>query len=352
MPEEIIYNGALPDDRTVAQASGDWQHVEMFGSGSGHVWVEKPMAEWNSYPISNQDGSGMCGPFSATKSLGINEQKENGNFTFLNKAFIYNKRMNSGPGMFFYNLLDLACSIGAPSDPLRISENINDEQASKIVFETFQDVEAKKYRGKNYLYATVNIDTIAGIVDQGYTPILLLRCAFSEYTAEPTVNPTLTEADLTIGHFVPVVDAVLHNGKKMLVIEDSWGQQYGYTGRRLFSEEFLNKRVLYVAYIVDLKNETLPVKPVHTFTQVLPFGSTGSDLVALQKILQYEKFLPTHTSTGQELPLGTFLGMTASALKKWQVSHNILDFANETDMRKIRFGLKSIAQANALYSSN
>ncbi len=132
------------------------------------------------------------------------------------------------------------------------------------------------------------------------------------------------------------------------MIEDSWGQQFGYKGERILSEDFIKNRVFAVGYVIDLKNEDAG-KPTHTFNVDLVFGSVGSEVVAWQKVLQYENFLPTHTSAGTPLPLGQFLNMTAKATKDWQIAHGITAFATENDMRKIRVGPKTREMANSIY---
>lgn len=348
---EIVYNGVAEDPRSETEKGNDWKHSEAFGMGETKFqWRVKARESWKHYPIRNQDGSGMCGAFSTAKALGINEFNENNVFVNLNTAFIYNKRWNKGSaGMYMQDMFDIACNFGAPVDSKLISDGINDEQASKLTFTEAETKSALKYRGRYYFTLPNNIDTIASVVEAGYTPILLLACAFKEWTAEPWVDPTVKNADKTIAHFVPVVDVTLYNGKKCLIIEDSWGQQYGYEGVRILSEDFLTNRVYAIGYIIDLKNEDLD-KPLHTFTTQLGYGATGSEVTAWQKVLQYEKFLPTHTVKGDPLPLGSFLEMTAKATKGWQIAHGLNDFANEKDMKKIRFGKKSIDVANSLYS--
>lgn len=345
---ENTFTGVAEDPRSAEDKGKDWQHDELFGAGT-YVWPTKEKQDWKSYPIRNQDGSGECGAFSTCKALGVNNKNETGVFVNLNTAFIYNKRSNAGAGMWMQNMFDIACKYGAPSDPTLISDGINDEQAAHLTFTADQAVEALQYRSKNYAFVPVNIDTIASVVDAGFTPILLLRCAFKEWTAEPFVDPTVVEADWAVNHFVPVVDATMYNGKKCLIIEDSWGQQYGYKGVRIVQEDFINKRVFACGYLIDLKNDYVGM-PKHTFTQALTYGMTGPEVKAWQEVLQYEKFLPTKTQAGTPLPLGSFLSMTAQATRNWQVAHEIMDYAKEKDMTKIRVGPKTILEANKLYS--
>lgn len=346
--QEIIYNGALIDNRPLAAKQNDFSYDEFLGFGV-YEWKEKPRDTWRKYPIRNQNGSGMCGAFAGCKALGINNFYENGKFVNLNTAFVYNLRSNSTSGMWLYELLSIMKNHGAPLDESLSSDNLTDEQSKKITFTESQKKEALKFRAKSFHTFSPNIDKVAELVDSKITPILLVRCAYREWTDEPTYDPTVKEyVDYSVNHFVPVTEVTLIDGKKRVIIEDSWGQQYGNKGERKLTEEFFKKRVYSVGYVVDLINKDTE-KPSFVFKKTLSFGSKGNDVVQLQKLLQYEGFLATHTSNGNALNLGNFATMTADALKKWQVSHGIMDFANETNLRKIRFGLKSMTKANTLY---
>lgn len=315
-----------------------------------YEWKEKPESTWRHYPIRNQDGSGKCGPFAVAKALGINNFLETGEFVNLDTDYLYNLRTNSGPGTWMDEILRLGCTHGAPLDPLLLSDNNNDAQGALRKFTEEQKKEALKFRGKSRVYIQAgNFDAVAQAIDMGYTPIYLLNCAVHEWTSEPFVDPKVTPADHNIKHFVPAVEATIYNGNQITAIEDSWGSSYGKNGRRLISRHFFNNRVFAIGYIIDLRNEDID-KPKHTFKMVLTYGMSGPEVQAWQKVLQYEKYLPTHLANGTPLPMGYFGPMTASATKEWQVDHGITDFANEIDMKKIRFGKKSIAEANKIYS--
>lgn len=344
--------GALEDPRSLEAQSKNWDHAELFGAGA-YVWKEKPMADWKSYPIRNQNGSGKCGPFSLAKTLGVNNLKENGgDFVNLDTDFIYGYRYNQdSSGMWMDDLFRIACKYGSFPDPLLLSDNNNDQQ-SAVRFQAFNEVqatEALKYRGKNRVYITTGFDAVAQAIEMGYTPIFRLNCKDSEWTTEPFVDPTATPQDFNIRHFVPAVDATIYKNQECIIIEDSWGSSYGANGRRIISRHFFNNRITATGYIIDLRNEDMN-KPQHTFNMVLSYGSTHPEVLWVQKILQYEKYLPTHLADGTPLVLGRFGPLTAKAVKDWQMDHGIMDFATTIDVRKIRFGMKSITKANEIYS--
>lgn len=89
-----------------------------------------------------------------------------------------------------------------------------------------------------------------------------------------------------------------------------------------------------------------PQKPKYKFTTAMGWSYTPSDSVkALQSILKYEGCLAKDFAID-----GKFLEATARGLKTWQISHGITDFQLESDLKKIRAGLKTIMKLNELYS--
>ena len=156
---ENIFTGALPDPRPQLQQEKNWIHEELFGMG-GYEWKEIPETEWPTYLTRNQNGSGKCGPFSVAFSLGRNNEVENGNFVLLDTDYIYQFRLNKSPGMYFQDLLSIACTYGAPTDPQLISDNNTDADSAKRTFTYEQKKEALKYRGSSYVFINPKNDLV------------------------------------------------------------------------------------------------------------------------------------------------------------------------------------------------
>lgn len=343
------FTGAIDDPRSELEQEKNYTHGELFGSAAPFQWTEVPETQWPKYRARNQNGSGKCGPFAGTFGLARNNEIENGQYTELDTDFVYNLRANSGPGMWLDNLLNILCQYGAPGDPDRLSENNTDEQGSKRTFTDEQKQEALKFRGRSYAFIPPgNIDAVAQAISMGYTPVYLIRANIKEWTTVPFIDPSVTPEDWNINHFVPQYFPTLYEGAKSTLTQDSWGSSYGNNGMRIMKEDFFNKRVFAIGYTLDLKNEDID-KPKFLYNAPIEYGMTGDEVRAWQMVLQFEKFLPTHTSTGIPLPLGSFLSMTAEATRKWQIMHGIMDFADEKDIKKIRVGKKSTTLANNLY---
>lgn len=339
------YNGAQQDPRSEIEKTKDYQHSELFGAYSPVVWAEK--TTFNQGTIRNQDGSGSCGGFSAAVALGMNEKNDNGVYVNLSPAYIYKLRTNVGEGMYMPDLFNIMVKNGSPRDTLLSSDNLNEEQINSMVFTDEQKKEALLFKGMNYLTVSKDIHSIAEVISKGHTPIILLRCQVEEWTEYPKVLYPEKTTSFNVNHFVPAVDFTLINGKQHIVVQDSWGSQYGKNGLRFLSEEFIKVRVETVMYIIDLPTrKKSTVRPQYAFRNVMSFGMKNRDIQMLQRVLQYEGFFPSEIAV-----TGYFGSVTAKALVKWQVKQGILHFINEQDMRKVRAGALTIAKLNELYEN-
>lgn len=297
--------GVAKDPRNKFQKSLDYKHEELFGVAP-YVW--KPFNEANlpRYTIRNQNGSSQCVAFSLCKALGIN----NPPYKDLRPEFIYTKRANTGEGMWLQNAFDIAIKHGAPEDPTLKGDNITEAQANAYVPTQEETTQALKYRGKNYVFINRDdIDEIARVIDQGHTPIFLVRCDISEWTSEPFVNYSKTPP-FNINHAIPAIYAGIKNGVKTIVISDSWGSMYGKNGLRYLSEDFIKARIESVGYVVDLPDELAP--PPFKFNKNLYIGMRNIDVLQLQRRLVKEGYA-TFTPTGY---FGVLTGKAVMAYQK------------------------------------
>lgn len=358
---EKQFLGVAIDPRTPVQKAQDFSHEEVAAAAAPFVvWTEKAKYQWRRFPKRDQAYSSSCMAHSGVKMLGVENVVEEGKFVKLSALPVYRARANyPGLGMWQQNLFDLlskptACleeqmpSMAMSESVMNLPVTLTKEMRSK----------AEYYRSNGYLFLPPgDIDEIAKVIDRGKAVHLIMFFTGEEYWRDV---PVLIQTDMTdprddraLRHGITAVDYTLYQGKKALVIEDSAGGEstIDQSGQRIITEDFLKARCYGAGYLIFRKNaeEAVP-KPQYNFTRSLWFGLKGDpEVAALQKILQYEGFLP-YLLGSSPLPLGNFLQMTASALKKWQVKHGILDFSNEPDVRKVRFGPKSIRLANSLYA--
>jgi hypothetical protein len=125
----------------------------------------------------------------------------------------------------------------------------------------------------------------------------------------------------SLKHSVVAVDYTLYNGKKALIIDDSWGAGNStINGQRVITEDFHTQRNYYAGYALDFNFETgLEEKPKWTFTKDLSWGmKNDKDVEMLQRCLAYLKLFPN-----EGYFTGNFYGLTLDAVKKFQAQYGI-----------------------------
>lgn len=339
-----LYNGVIKDTRTTEEQNKDFQHTELFGYGIVN-WEEKPENTWKSFPIRNQNGSSMCGPFASKKALAGNNESEFG-YKNLDARFIYNLRKDKNrEGMEMVDLFNICVKYGASEDNEILSDNLTEAAANSFTYTDSLKKSALKYKAKNYFFTRKgNIDDIYTAIKSGYYPIILLRCNLTEWTSEPKVNKDFTKNDFNVNHYVVVVDATLYKGKKCVIIEDSWGSSYGKNGRRILSEDFVDQRVEACGYMVDWKEEKT-TKPKFNFTKKLTFGMNNSDVKELQNILKFEGLFPQVTES-----TSYYGSITAKAVKELWKKHSIATQQEIDSLQGKVVGPKTILWLNNHYA--
>jgi hypothetical protein len=215
--------------------------------------------------------------------------------------------------------MDIGHNSGATFEQLMPSQGLN-ESAMNISSDRTPLVEiaAKIGRGGNYFSLPIDIDTIASYVEtQGKGVVIGVRFGPNEWD-KPV--PQIMGSDTRWGHGICATNATLYNGKKAIVIEDSWGTNTGLGGRRIITEDwFTAGRIVFAGYYLFLKNDGLTVKPTYQFARDLKYGMVGDpDVVKLQEVLSYLKYFPSSVDF-----TGNFYGMTLKAVKDFQEANGI-----------------------------
>jgi peptidoglycan hydrolase-like protein with peptidoglycan-binding domain len=268
------YNGIAPDPRTIQEQNKDYQYKDLARGEVEVKWVEKDILK--NYPIQNQDGSLSCVAQATAKLLGIHEVVEGRDYMQLCPKFIYTRRENypSG-GMWLPNALSLACKYGSCPEPFMPCDFKGETFMNDKTELAGLEKRALEYRAKYYFQLNINIDEIAQVLEQGYGVLLGFRFDYNEWDDVPHIDPNSKNE---CGHGVAAVDYMLYDGKKALLIEDSWGVKTGKGGRRIITEEFLMDKCFYAGFITSLPN--------FQFTQFLRKGSRGIEVRKLQEVLQ------------------------------------------------------------------
>lgn len=332
-----VYNGAF-DDRTDKSKDYRWEEVATSGI------VDFPTRASVGYTPRNQDGSGSCVAQTTAKMLEVWDFKYDKTPTVYSATPIYRDRSNKPQtGMIGVEALDHPKKNGAYLELDIPSQNMNDTQM------TNSTVKANFQIGKptNYLVMPVNFYAVATEIDNSGAVMLWFKCSYEEWCKDvPSGNSSSEE----VRHSVTGVDKISFKGVQYVIIEDSWGTWTNTSeiplqaGQRAISKEFFDKHCYFAACYTSFsyKKET---KPKHVWTQTMKYGQRSEDIKQLQNVLKYEKFFPSNIES-----TGFFGGMTAKALVRWQVDHDMFDFQNETNMKKVQAGRKTLVELNKIYA--
>lgn len=302
----INYTGALLDERPEIEKAKDFQFQDMELAGAAMPqWKNKQPQEWKNYPSRNQITSSSCVAQAFSKAL----------FTLgydvVSAHPIYRSRKNfNEKGMWLYDGADILKKMGTVSESVSKSQNLGEYEMNREI-----DVAAKKVLASSPFkiggYAYVNgksIEDIAAAIEENKHCVLTFGASNSEWTDIPEIK-----GPAAWYHAVCGIDYTIYNGKKYIVIEDSWGENVGQFGdRRLISEEFLKERCTGAMVVLPYVEEK---KQAYKFTKVLRLGSSGVDVENLQKALKILGFFPQIQITNH------YGKVTELAVKKFQEAY-------------------------------
>lgn len=347
--KEHFISGAALDERTEEEKKSAYPFREIVAAANPVVWKEKLPSEWRKFPIFNQNGSGSCVAQTEGKELGIMRWLKDKNYVHFSATDIYQQRANRpAAGMAAFDARGIVAKNGATLEVLTPSQGLSDEQMDSTVVEPYKRQVGQVFAVPNYLeFVNGDMESIASFIQTtGKGVMVWFYFTYEEWTDHPTIlNPSLDIRGLsTIRHSVTAVDFALVNGKKCLIIEDSWGPQYGLSGQRVIDIDFFIARNYYAGYLMNFKFEqpSAPNKPKHTFNVDLVFETEGPEVIALQDCLKYEGLFPVN---GQST--GYFGAITRKAVQDFQVKYGI---ASQESAGYGRVGPLTRAKLNTLFS--
>lgn len=329
--DEQQYQGAVIDDRTQEKKDLDYRFEELVAETNVVKWIEKKSSEWRKYPIFDQDGSGSCVAQTVAKMLGIMYQEKNGKYVHFSATHVYQRRSNKPQGgMAGTNALEIG-KAGVTLEELVPSQNMSDSEMDAVVIPEYKHKVGEVFKAGNYITLPIqDIETIASVIQTTGKPVMVWYWfKHNEWTGTPEVKyPTLTTAAGS-RHSVTAVDFCLINGKKCLIIDDSWGTKYGEKGQRIITEDFHSKRNFFAAYFQEFRFDTSEkksddLKPVHTFTQSMryvpsaPVVYNNPEVMALQACLKYLGHYPSNANI-----TGYFGSVTRTAVMGFQKSKGL-----------------------------
>lgn len=277
------FTGCLPDTRTKKEKSKDY-HKQLTVSGA-LVWSEKDFDDVKHFPVRNQDGSGSCVAQTLALILGIENYFEEGKFIEFSASDIYTKRTNVGMGMIGVEALEIARKQGVTLEVLMPSQNMGETEINQVT-RCISDIEIGKiFKIKDHYQLPFDIDRIATMIasksrDGYYKPLMVwFEFPRKEWDSKPKV--TSSKNDI-VRHSVAAIDFGIMDGKNGIFIQDSWGlDKTTNGGLRFISEDYINERMIFCAYVNDQENGYTEPK----IKRVLKYGSRGDDVRLLQQML-------------------------------------------------------------------
>lgn len=380
MPEtETLHNqflGAVDDPRSEEAKQKDYHEAELVASATPVTWREKKQPSgyqfilnnltWRRLPRRNQDGSFTCVAQTLAKQLGLEEFLESGKFLTLSAKDGYERRINKswgdGSGMVGTDAGDIAVKHGITLEELVPSQDMTEAQINASFVRSQTDIElAKIFRAGGFVQPAFDIDAVASVIERtGKGVMVWFRFNYDEWDEVPH----LSGKEPKLHHSVLAIDYTLWQGKKALVIDESWQPSAGMGGQRIITEDFFKARNTFRMYLVSkanfAKEEGVTPKPSYRFTFPLEFIAWDAvtdapadavmherqkaDVIALQNILKFEGLFPISTDS-----TGYYGAMTAKAVDAFQRKHAI-DFTAELDkLMGKRVGNKTLTKLNALY---
>ena len=254
---EEVYMGCR-DTQTIEQKEKNYNFKEVVSSISPVIWTEK--TQYTSYPIRDQDGSSQCVCMTLATEMGIIFKQKYNTWIDFTSAFPYQQRkyLQYG-GCTSEDVYDGFPKIGNVFESFMPSQKIGESACMAIPRLPYYADLAKVYKIKR-IALPIDFETVASTI-QATGKGVMVWFAFShpEWTNIPQVLPQPT----TSGHSVTAVDWTLKDGKKYLVIQDSWGLQYAMQGLRLISEEYFKARCYLASYLLSFQmlEQALPSRP-------------------------------------------------------------------------------------------
>lgn len=312
--EELGNPGALLDIRSEEEKAKDYKFGEIVSAVEPVTWIEKSQSEWRKFPIFNQDGSGSCVAQTLRKLYGVYLWLNTGVWVDISGSHIYQRRSNrpaggmGGTDVFTIGQKGTTLNAFAPSD------NMSDSQMDAVKVIPFMEKIGETFKLGSYIVVSpTDIDTVASIIQRtGKAVMVWFYFKNDEWTNTPTIKyPNLElNASSTARHSVAAVDFALVNGKKCLIIDDSWGLAYAMNGQRVITEEFFNARNFFAAHFMNFAFENAPTSDKPHYD--------GVTIISLQKCLRYEGFFPTNVDYIESLG-----PVTKAAINKFQIKYGL-----------------------------
>ncbi len=316
--KEPVQNlGALPDDRPLHEVMSDISFDEIVKTPMAPTWLPLDTSKLPDWPVLSQDGSSACVAFTKAIMATMLYFARTGKLVIFSPKWIYRHRKNAGQeGMIGVDAFDIETNVGLVPEELEPSQDLSEVDINKDPVQPWLLTVAGAFKisAQRIIVPIKDIDVVASISQATNKPIMVwFNFAQSEWGSVPTIGrtPNLSHSVTLPSRRAPE-DMVfgLYNGKKAIVIQDSWGlKATNFSGKRIITEEFYSGRNLFAAYSMTFKFDDF----------------AGSDrphyvgtIVSLQQCLRYEGAFPTNVAFYENMG-----PVTIKSIATFQKNHGI-----------------------------
>lgn len=303
--------GANLDTRSAVEKAQDINFKEIVASASPVEWKEKESSSIRRFPIFNQDGSGSCVAQTQAKELGIMRWLKDGKYVHFSATDIYQRRSNKpAAGMGAVDVRAIAQE-GVTLEVLVPSQDMSDTQMDSMTIPNYMREVGKVFAVSDSVKITSgDMETVASVIQTtGKGVMIWFYFNIDEWTEQPLIKYPMLQLNDALRHSVTAVDFNLVNGKKCLVIEDSWGTSFGVAGQRIITEDFFKARNWFSSYLMNFKFD-IPVTPK-------PHYVVGN-VISLQNCLKFEGVFPSNVQS-----TGVYGPVTTQAVKDFQAKYGL-----------------------------
>jgi len=334
-----MISGVLPDIRIKEEKNKDYLTEEILVMVTPLNWI--PWESWKAklenikmlfeIKVNNQNNVGSCAAQALSLLLSILNWIEDKIFIILSSKPVYGRRKNKpSPGMYMDDVGNIGITYATVPEVLYPSPNDTEENMSNLddYISAFESM-AKVLRAKNYfwLYQTKDIDSFAQILSLGKPIVLTVVFGDGEFDK---MVPEVKSVPVKYGHAITILPNAYftYQGKKAVLIQNSWGDFRYYGGRQILTEDwFIKNRVICGMWFEDLNNLAVfnsdIAKPKYHFANDLYVGMQNSEVAMLQRCLGYEKDDDGYIFPLYQSPTGYFGGITRNAVKRFQIKYGI-----------------------------
>lgn len=369
--DQALFLGALLDNRPEEKRQKDFYLSEIVAGAAPVNWTNKAPTAWRSFPTQKQNGSYSCVAQTIKKLALISLWLRDNILIYFSATHIYQRRSNKpAGGMIGVEAFDIWMK-GITLEQFAPSESLTDTQMDNTKIETYAEDIGKVFAiGGHIGLPNGDIDAVASVIQQtGKGVMVWFYFTESEWSRQTPIiedNNLPSSGGKTIRHSVAAVDFTLYNGKKALIIEDSF--PFGGLYQRVITEDFFKARNILSRYGMNFKfdsslgqpTSSVPSFPKFTFYTPLvfiPLDEGGNitnmtlnnkqkvDVTALQDILKFEGLFPLNVSS-----TGYYGAMTAKAVLQWQIIHQVAPLNELNSLQGRRVGEQTIKILNSLYA--